>query len=131
MKLLIAALLGSIALSLMHNAAGAATSEQLLQSCQVVIKAAGATQSDSVDIPVAGLACWYYIAAIQNMSVVVDEQGRHLLGVCAPPGTTLMQFVRIFARYAQRHAREDSDNASALVLRALLNAFPCTAHGPA
>ena len=131
MKLLIAALLGALALSLMNGSATAASPTQLLQSCRVVIKAAGAAQSATVDIPVTGIACWYYMAAVQNMSVLVDEHGRHLLGVCAPPGTTLMQYVRVFARYTDRHPREDPDNAAALALRALLDAFPCGARGPA
>jgi hypothetical protein len=124
-KFLLAALLVAIELSLASSHASAATPDQLLQSCQAVVKAAGATQNETVEIPVAGLACWYYMAAVQNMSVVVDEHGQHLLGVCAPEGTTLMQYVRIFAQYAQRHSGQDTDNDAALALRALVEAFPC------
>ena len=131
MKLFFAALLGVVALSVTNGHAAAATPTQLLQSCQTVIKAAAAAQNSTLDIPVAGLACWYYMAAVQNMSVVVDEHGRHLLGVCAPQNTTLMQYVRIFARYAQSHRGQDSDNAAALALRALVKAFPCGTRRPA
>jgi Rap1a immunity proteins len=130
MKLVIAALPGAIALSLINGNATAATPAQLLESCQAVIKAAGATQNDTVEIPVAGLACWYYMAAVQNLSVVVDENGRHILGICAPRSTSVMQYVRIFARYAQRHPGQDTDNAAALAVNALLDAFPCGARGP-
>lgn len=120
--------LGATTSTLAGGNAAAATTRQLLQSCQAVIRAAGATQSTIVEIPVAGLACWYYMAAIQGMSTVVDQQGRHLLGVCAPSDTSLLQYVRIFARYAEHHSGQDADNAAALALRALLAAFPCGAH---
>jgi hypothetical protein len=131
MKFTVAVLLGALALSVMNGRAAAATPAELLQSCQDVVKtAAGATQSASVEIPVSGLACWYYMAALQNMSVVVDEHGRHLLGVCAPQRTTLLEYVRIFARFAQKHREQDADNAAALALRALVEAFPCGARRP-
>lgn len=90
-----------------------------------MVKAAGGAKSATVEIPAAGLACWYYMAAVQNMSVVVDQHGEHLLGVCAPEGTTLTQYVRVFAQYAQRHPEQSTDNDAALALRALVEAFPC------
>lgn len=127
MKLLVAAFSGAIAFSLVNSNAVAATPAELLQSCQVAVKAAAAPQSATVDIPVAGLACWYYMAAIQNMSTVIEQHGNPLLGVCAPSTTSLMQYVRIFVRYAEQHPGEDADNAAALALRALLDAFPCAA----
>lgn len=123
-KFFLAALLVAVGLSLATSHTSAAAPEQILQSCQAVVKAAGDKQNATVEIPVAGLACWYYMAAIQHMSVVVDQHGEHLLGVCAPPGTTLMQYVRIYAQYAERHS-QDTDNDAALALRALVEAFPC------
>jgi hypothetical protein len=131
MKFLIAASLGALALSMASGSASGKTPTELLQSCQAVIKAAGAARDITVEIPVDGLACWHYMAAIQNMSVAVDEHGRHLLGVCAPQDTTMMQYVRIFVRYAQRHREQETDNAAVVALRALLDAFPCgTASSP-
>jgi hypothetical protein len=125
MKLLVAAILTVAALSVMKGRAAAETPAQLLQSCQSIIRAAGATDKATIDIPLAGLTCWYYMSAIQNMSAVVDQDGRPLLGICAPAGTTLIQYVRIFARYAHRHPEKDTDNAAPQVLHALLDAFPC------
>lgn len=131
MKILVAAILTVAALSVMNGSAAAETPTELLQSCQNVLRAAGATDKATIEIPVAGLTCWYYMSAVQNMSAVVDQDGRPLLGICAPAGTTLMQYVRIFARYAQRHPEKDMDNAAPLVLHALIDAFPCGTRGPA
>jgi Rap1a immunity proteins len=131
MKALVAGILTLAALSAMNGSAAAATPAELLQSCQNVLRTAGARDKATIDIPVAGLTCWYYMSAVQNMSAVVDQDGRPLLGICAPEGTTLIQYVRIFARYAQRHPEKDSDNAAPLVLRALLDAFPCGTRRPA
>lgn len=131
MKALVAAILTVAALSVINGSAAAATPAQLLQSCQNVLRAAGARDKATIDIPVAGLACWYYMSAVQNMSAVVDQNGRPLLGICAPEGTTLIQYVRIFARYAQLHPEKDMDNAAPLVLHALLDAFPCGTRRPA
>lgn len=130
MKLLIAGVLGVLVSLTLSAQAATATPAQLLQSCQAVIDAAGSAQSATVEIPVEGLACWYYMAAIQNMSVVVDEHGRHLLGICAPEDTTLMEYVRIVTRYARRNPPAHDDNIGALALRALVDAFPCAARQP-
>jgi hypothetical protein len=43
-----------------------------------------------VDIPQTGLSCWYYMSAIQNMSVLETPHGVRLLGISAPPETTLI-----------------------------------------
>jgi hypothetical protein len=131
MKVLVATILTVAALSVMNGSAAAITPSQLQRSCQSVLRAAGATDNATIDIPVAGLACWYYMSAVQNMSAVVDQDGQPLLGICAPEGTTLIQYVRIFARYAQHHPEKDSDNAAPLVLHALIDAFPCGTRGPA
>lgn len=134
MRLLIAATLGALWCSLPSGHAAAQTPAELLQSCKAVVDAAAATQNSTqnptVDIPADGLTCWYYMAAVQNLSVVVDEHGRHLLGVCAPQDATLLQYVRIFTRYAQDHPQETTDNPAALALRALLEAFPCGSRQP-
>ena len=131
MKVLVAAILTLAALPVMNGSAAAETPAQLLQSCQSVLRASGKTEKTTVEIPVAGLTCWYYMSAVQNMSAVVDQDGQPLLGICAPAGTTLMQYVRILARYAERHPEKDADNAAPLVLHALLDAFPCGTRRPA
>ncbi len=89
------------------------------------MKTAGGATEDTIDISPAGLRCWYYMSAIQNMSVVVDQTGEHLLGICAPASTTLMDYVRIFVRYARLNGIQLQSNAAALAVAGLSKAFPC------
>jgi hypothetical protein len=78
----------------------------------------------SLDIPAAGLPCWYYMSAMQNMAVLSDESGTRFLGVCPPADSTVMDFVRIFVQSAGRQ-KAAPDNAAASVLPVLAQAFPC------
>lgn len=113
--------------SLAWGTATAATPEELLQSCEAVITTAGPAGGDTLDIPAAGLPCWYYMSAVQNMSALVDERGERLLGICPPTDSTMMDYVRIFVQYAHGNQTEDYGNAAALVLLGLSEAFPCGA----
>jgi hypothetical protein len=65
------------------------------------------------------------MAAIQNASVLVDNGRNRLLGICAPPDATLMDHVRIFVQYAHRKQKDTPDNAAALAVIALSQAYPC------
>ena len=53
------------------------------------------------------------------------QNGKPLLGVCVPESTALLDYVRIFVRYARRLEINRLDNAAALVVEALNSAFPC------
>jgi hypothetical protein len=68
------------------------------------------------------------MAAIQNASVLEDVHGVRLLGICAPPETTLIDYIRIFVRYARKIKTQES-NAAALAVVALSKTFPCEASG--
>ena len=87
------------------------------------------TDGGEVDIPSNGLICWYYMSAIQNMSVLEDVHGVRLLGICAPPDTRLMDFVRIFVQKAQKRKMQN-ENAAAFAVVALSQSFPCDTNGP-
>jgi hypothetical protein len=123
MKYRFAALLVVLTCLLAPRHALATTPSELLQSCQAVAGNAVARAGATLDIPAAGLPCWYYMSAMQNMAVLVDESGTRFLGVCPPADSTVMDFVRIFVQYARKQKAED--NAAALVLPALAQAFPC------
>jgi hypothetical protein len=90
MKYLFLGLLAAVGWPLGSDGAIAATSAELLQSCEAVVSTAGPAAGQTIDIPTEGLPCWYYMEAIQNMSVLVDQAGQPLLGVCAPPDSTVM-----------------------------------------
>jgi Rap1a immunity proteins len=128
-KGVVSALFAVVTILLVGSNASATTTEQLLHSCAVVIKAAPAAKSTTVDIPAAGLPCWYYMSALQNMSALASDSGQHLLGVCPPADSTLLDFVRIFVRYAREHKSDAEENAAAAALLGLAKTFPC--HDPA
>jgi hypothetical protein len=53
-----------------------------------------------------------FIASIQNITALADERGERLFGVCPPPDSTLLDFVRIFVQ----HARTEDVEAQTLRL---------------
>jgi hypothetical protein len=69
--------------------------------------------------------CWGYMSAVQDLSGFVDETGKRVLGFCPDPKTKLTQHIRVFTNYARTHPQELHEKASLLILRAMLNAFPC------
>ena len=79
----------------------AQTFGELLKSCEAITNESSALTGEIADIPRAGLPCWYYMSAIQDMSVLEDGEGKRLLGVCSPPNSTTMDFVKIFVRSAK------------------------------
>jgi len=104
--------------------ASSTTSGELLRSCAEIVSAIGAKTDGELDIPQTGLSCWYYMSAIQNMSVLEAPHGVRLLGICAPPETTLIDYVRVFVAQARKR-KAQHDNAAALAVVILSEAFPC------
>jgi hypothetical protein len=81
----------------------------------------------SIRIPAGkeALLCWGYMQAIQDLSVLVEPDGRRLLGSCPPETTTTLQLVRSFAAYARAHPAELGGNSAVVVIKALQQAYPC------
>jgi Rap1a immunity proteins len=76
------------------------------------------------------LTCWGYMQAMQDLSVLADENGHRIMGACPPEQTTTLQLIRSFVRYARAHRSELPGNAVVVVFRALREAYPCRAeHG--
>jgi hypothetical protein len=70
-------LLGAVACLVAPNMASSTTSGELLQSCREITSGIGPNTGAEVDIPPTGLTCWYYMSAIQNMSVLETSSGSH------------------------------------------------------
>ena len=100
-------------------------SGELLKSCVEIVSGVE-HKTGEVDIPQTGLTCWYYMSAIQNMSVLETPDGVRLLGVCAPPETTLMGYVHVFVAQARKR-KAQSENAAAFAVAILSESFPCSA----
>lgn len=71
------------------------------------------------------LQCWGYMQAMQDLSVLVDEKGRRLMGACPNEQTNLLQLTRAFVAYADRHSDESDNDAALIVMDALRESFPC------
>jgi hypothetical protein len=73
------------------------------------------------------LTCWGYMQAMQDLSVLADENRHRIMGACPPEQTTTLQLIRSFIRYARAHRSELAGNAVLGVFRALREAYPCRA----
>ena len=74
--------------------------------------------------------CWFYMGAVQDFTATVEEEGGpSLIGSCVPPETTRMELVRAFTKYARAHRSDLNLRATALIIPALSNAFPCPMPG--
>jgi hypothetical protein len=120
-----AGLLGVVMVLLAPSQAAALSPNELLKSCEAVLSVSYPENAQSIEIPAAGLLCWYYMAAVQDMSTIVDQNGQPLLGVCAPSTTSLLDYVRAFVRSEKSNPASVGKNAAAHELTALLKAFPC------
>ncbi len=129
MRSVCAALLGAMMCLVLLNSANSMTSGELFRSCTEIVNEGRTTASGEVDIPPSGLPCWYYISAIQNMSVLENLDSVRLLGICSPPDVTLMDFVRIFVQKSQKKKMQ-IQNAAALAVTVLSQRFPCASNAP-
>ncbi len=123
MKLSKLAVLAAMLSPLACGAASATTASDLLQSCKAA--PLSAKRGAKLDIPLRALPCWYYMSSIQDMSVLVDPAGHRLLGICPPPNSDVLDFVKAFVRSARRRDVDKEDNAAAAVVPALARQFPC------
>jgi hypothetical protein len=87
----------------------ATSSAELLRSCVEIVNMARPTEGGEVNIPSNGLICWYYMSAIQNMSVLEDVHGVRSLAFAHHHILTLMDFVRIFVQKAQKRKMQNEN----------------------
>ncbi len=105
------------------------SARDLADDCRTLVRAkTGAGKQIRIPFTKKALVCWGYMQAIQDLSVLADEDGRRMMGACAPERTTLLKLIQAFVSYARSH--ELPDNAALAVTRALQEAFPCGANDP-
>ena len=100
---------------------------QLLRKCEALERGA-VVSGRSVQMPKSADAaeCWFYMAAVQDIAATVEsEGGPSLIGSCVKPSTTRLDLVRAFTRYARAHRADLGLRATALIIPALIEAFPC------
>jgi Rap1a immunity proteins len=111
-------------LPLSAHAMGSA--RELANDCRSLLQAKTGT-GKQIRIPFTkkALVCWGYMQAMQDLSVLAEEDGRRIMGACPPQRTTLLELIQAFVSYARSH--ELPDNAALAVTRAFQEAFPCKA----
>src|SRR6266542_3268740 len=115
-------------LSVSAHAMGSA--RELADDCRSLLQAkTGAGEQIRIPFTKKALVCWGYMQAMQDLSVLADEDGRRIMGACPPERTTLLKLIQAFVNYAHSHADKLPDNAALVVTRALQEAFPCGANG--
>ncbi len=77
-------------LSLSAHAMGSA--RELADDCRSVLQAkTGAGEQIRIPFTKKALVCWGYMQAMQDLSVLADEDGRRIMGACPPERTTLLR----------------------------------------
>jgi hypothetical protein len=95
----------------------------VLPSCELLLRELQVTNEGGLSFPPQGESCYYYIAAVQDLSRY-SENNRLTLNACLPEESKLTQLIRIFVNYAQSHPERLHLPASILALEALRKAFP-------
>lgn len=131
MSLLATCLVAALVATAAGRPAKAVEAREVVQSCRTVVVGTQRSTAGPIAIPKDGLLCWNYVAAIQDLSVLVDQNSSRLLGVCAPETTTLLDYVRTLVQYAKRNPITGRQNAGAFAVAALNEAFPCRAENAA
>src|SRR5207249_3884337 len=116
----------TIASAMPVSAQAMGSAQELADDCRTLVEAKTGT-GKQIRIPFTkkALVCWGYMQAMQDLSVLADEDGRRMMGACPPERTTLLELIQAFVSYARSH--ELPDNAALAVTRALQEAFPCKA----
>ena len=125
-RALVSAISGLAAL-IASSPAQADTGQELLRQCEALERGA-VVSGETVRLPKGqdAAACWVYMGAVQDLAATVeDEGGPSVIGSCVPAETTRIDLVRAFTKYARAHRRDLDLRATALVIPALSEAFPC------
>ena len=70
--------------------------------------------------------CWAYMSAVQDFAGTVEQEGGpSILGSCVPAVTTRLDIIRAFTKYARKHRSELDVRATAIIIQALAQAYPC------
>jgi hypothetical protein len=89
------------------SAAAIENADELAGYCQSLERGAkGAGRHIYIPSTREALTCWGYMQAMQDLSVLADENGHRIMGACPPEQTTTLQLIRSFARYARTHRSE-------------------------
>ena len=115
-----------LALVDLGTSAQAQTARELLHVCEL-LQSGMHVRGTQVFIPPGSdvAQCWGFISAVQQYSILADQDGKTLLGACPKPDTATTQVLRIFIKYARSHPEKLGLPAAAVAFNAMADAFPC------
>lgn len=104
----------------------AQSGKEMLQSCQPLQRGMHVDRdkvflSTGVNVQ----QCWGFIEAVQEFSILADQDGKTLLGACPDEDTKTVQIVKVFVDYARAHPDRLSLPAADVAYNAMADAFPC------
>jgi hypothetical protein len=105
-----------------NDAAALLNGRDLAKTCRVLEKGL-ARKGEKIKIPNTkdAFLCWGYMQAIQDLVVLTTP----IIGSCPPEGTTTLDLLRAFLRYARRNPDVLKANPAVAVIKALQNTYPC------
>jgi hypothetical protein len=131
-RLVVAVVLASVFAAISDRSASAATAEELLRSCEILIQQSTPVGAGRTWVPTGGEQCWDYFDAVVDLTRLVDPKScsslpckRPVLGICAQEGATFTQYIRVFVTAAHQNPGLLHLYAASVAVPALRNAFPC------
>jgi hypothetical protein len=127
-------ILSALALFLFSvNPAIGQTAAEMMSYCQPIVNAhineGTMTMQAQADYRYETGKCWGAFRSIQALSWYTQENtgGKKvgILGFCPPGESMLVQFVRIFDKFAKARPDLQHENYESVALTALQSAFPC------
>lgn len=120
--------LAILALLLLCGSGRTESSLEVQTSCRQLAKASGAADAKlTIARNFDNGFCWGAFAALQGLSASRwPDSDKPILGFCAPPESTRIDFIRIFMRYTKAHPEETNTPFAQVALEALASAFPCS-----
>src|SRR4029434_6622149 len=86
------------------SAAAVENAHELAGYCQSLERCTkGAARQIYIPHTREALSCWGYMQAMQDLSVLSDEEGHRIMGACPPEQTSTLQLIQSFVRYAHVH----------------------------
>jgi len=104
----------------------AQTAGEMLHACET-LQRGERIEGNAVLLPPGKDAqqCWGFMSAVQEYSVLADENGQRLLGACPASATKTTQIVDAFVKYTKAHPEKLNMPAAAVAYGAMAAAFPC------
>ena len=65
------------------------------------------------------------MSAVQQYSVLADQNGNRLLSACPAADIKTTQIVDVFVKYADTHPDKSNTSAAVAAYNAMADAFPC------